>query len=148
MIRSTRLLVIVGFLLGFVRLTAAETKMSDDMKLEIVSSYVKVSSALAADDLAAAKKAAGEVAEHAKMSSGYKAIAPKADAIAKAGNIDAARDAFKSLSSAVEPLAKGASKYVAMHCPMAGDWIQEKGSTKNPYMGKAMLTCGGPKETK
>jgi hypothetical protein len=121
--------------------------MKGGMKTEILSSYVKVSSALAADDLAAAKNAASEVVGHAGMA-GNKDLAAKASAVANAAKIDEARDAFKALSSAVEPLAKGEQDYVAMHCPMAGDWVQMKGPTRNPYMGKAMLTCGGPKASK
>lgn len=117
------------------------------MKDEILASYAKVSAALAADDLGAAKKAAAEVAEHAGMA-GNIDLAGKASAVAQAGKIDAARGAFKGLSAAAEPLAKGEKDYVVMHCPMAGDWVQTKGPTKNPYMGKAMLSCGGPKEMK
>lgn len=126
---------------------ATAMNMKGEMKTEVLSSYVKVSSALAADDLAAAKKAASEVAEHAGMA-GSKDIAAKANAVASAANIDAAREAFKAFSSAVEPLAKGQDVYVVMNCPMAGDWVQAKGPTRNPYMGKAMLTCGGPKDSK
>ncbi|MBI4624660.1 MAG: DUF3347 domain-containing protein [Verrucomicrobia bacterium] len=150
MTRLSRLMLAAGFILGFVRLTAADSmNMSGDMKKEILSSYVKVSAALAADDLAAAKKAAADVAGHAKMSSGYKAIAPKADTVAKATKIDAAREAFKSLSAAVEPLAKGEKGYVVMNCPMASaDWVQTSKDVKNPYYGKSMLSCGAPKEMK
>lgn len=144
MTHLSRLFLILGLVVGgVVRVTAAD---SMNMKSEILSSYVKVSAALAADDLATAKRAASEVAEHAGMA-GNKDIAAKASAVAKAAKIDAARDAFKALSSAVEPLAKGEKDYVVMNCPMAADWVQEKGATRNPYMGKAMLTCGGPKES-
>jgi len=145
MIRSLRLLLVAGSLLSLVRLGAAD---SMNMKGEILSSYVKVSSALAADDLAAAKKAATVVAGHADMAKN-KDLAAKAHAVAKAAKIEDARSSFKALSSAIEPMARGEAKYVVMNCPMvAADWVQEKGSTRNPYMGKAMLTCGAPKETK
>lgn len=148
MTRMTRFFFLAGFVLSLGRLGAADSmNMKGDMKNDILSSYVKVSAALAADDLAAAKKAAATVSDHAKMSESDKAIAPKADAVAKAKTIDAARDAFKSLSAAVEPLAKGKEGYVVMNCPMAqADWVQTSKDVKNPYFGKAMLTCGGPKE--
>jgi hypothetical protein len=145
MIRLTRLLLVAGFVLSLGRLAAAD---SMNMKSEILSSYVKVASALAADDLATAKTAAASVAEHASMSDSNKAIAAKANAVAKATKIDSARDAFKSLSDAVIPLATGDKKYTVMNCPMAGDWVQVGKDVKNPYMGKAMLTCGGPKSSK
>lgn len=147
MIRLSRLLLVAGFVLGLGRLAAADS-MKMDMKNEILSSYTKVASALAADDLAAAKTAAKEVAEHATMSDKNKAIAAKANAVAKAAKIEEARDAFKALSDAVVPLAAGDKKYTVMNCPMAGDWVQVGKDVKNPYMGKAMLTCGGPKESK
>lgn len=149
MIRLSRLFLVAGLVLSLVRLTAADMNMKADMKTEILSSYVKISAALAADDLAAAKTAAATVAEHAGRSDSNKAIAPKASAVAKAKDIDAARDAFKALSAAVEPLAAGEKGYIVMNCPMKhADWIQTKGPTRNPYMGKAMLTCGGPKQSK
>lgn len=146
MIRLSRSLLLLSFLLGVVRLTAADTM---DMKPEILSAYVKISAALAADDLAAAKAAAGTVAEHAGMSENNKAIAPKAEAVATAKDLEAAREAFKSLSAAVEPLAAGEKGYVVMNCPMMNaDWVQTSKEVKNPYFGKAMLTCGGPKKVK
>ncbi|HVZ64175.1 MAG TPA: DUF3347 domain-containing protein [Lacunisphaera sp.] len=122
--------------------------MKSDMKPEILSAYVKVSTALAADDLAAAKVAASILAEHAGMSDN-KDIAAKADALAKTSKIEAARGAFRALSVAVEPLAAGQKDLVVMYCPMAdSDWVQATGKTQNPYFGKAMLTCGSPKKMK
>src|SRR5882762_4464804 len=136
MICLSRLFVFAGFVLGLARLSAADSmNMKGDMKPEILSSYIIVSAALAADDLAGAKTAAAAVAEHAGMSDN-KDIAAKASAVAKAEKIETARDNFKALSAAVEPLAAGDKSYVIMNCPMAdADWVQAKGSTKNPYYG-------------
>jgi hypothetical protein len=145
----SRSLLLIGFLFGVARLVAADAMdMKSDMKPEILSSYIKVSTALAADDLAAAKTAASALGEHAGMSDN-KDIAAKAGAVAKAANIEAARGAFKTLSVAIEPLVEGQKDLVVMYCPMAdSDWVQMKGKTQNPYFGKAMLTCGGPKKAK
>lgn len=145
MLRSFRLLLVATALLGALRLSAAD-KMGS-MGSEIITAYAKVTTALAADDLAAAKTAAAEVADHAGMAKNT-AVAGKAKALAAAKDIEGARKELIGLTTAVEPLAKGDKNYVLMNCPMAGDWIQQKGPTKNPYMGKAMLTCGGPKEVK
>jgi len=93
--------------------------MGGDMKKEILSAYVKVYAALAADDLASAKTAATAAAGNAGMSDSYKAIEPKAAAVAKASSVETARGAFKELSAAVEPLATGQKDYVVMYCPMA-----------------------------
>lgn len=107
-----------------------------------------VSAALAADDLSAAKSAAAELAEHADMAKNM-AVASKARALAKAERIADARKELVGLTAAVEPLAQGQKDYVVMNCPMAGaDWVQAKGKTPNPYYGKSMLACGGPKQTK
>ncbi len=144
MIRSSRLVLVLGFILGAVPLSVAD---SMSMKGEVLASYLKVSAALAADDLAAAKTAAAAVAGHAGM--GDKNIAAKAEAVAKAAKIETARENFKALSAAVEPLAAGEKNYVVMHCPMAGaDWVQASPKVQNPYFGKAMLTCGAPKKSK
>lgn len=146
MLRSLRFFLVTSSLLAAVGLNAADMKM-DPMSSEIVTAYAKVTTALAADDLAVAKTAASELADHAGMAKNS-AVAGKAKALAKAVNIEDARKELAALTAAVAPLAKENKAYVLMNCPMAGDWIQAKGSTKNPYMGKAMLTCGGPKETK
>jgi len=149
MISLSRSLLFIGFFFGVARLAAVDAMdMKNDMKPEILSAYVKVSAALAADDLAAAKTAAAAVAAYAGMSDN-KDIATRAGAVAKAATIEAARGAFKELSVAVEPLAAGQKDYVVMYCPMAeSDWVQPKGATRNPYFGKAMLTCGEPKKMK
>lgn len=148
MLHLTRSFVLLSFFLGITRLAAADAMDMKSMQAEILSTYAKVSAALAADDLPAAKAAAGAVAEHASMSDN-KELATKATALAKASDINAARNAFKSLSAAIEPLAAGQKDYTVMYCPMAdSDWVQAKGPTKNPYYGKAMLTCGGPKQNK
>jgi len=149
MIRSVRFPLIALCLLGAVRLSAADMKPdSMTMTSEILAASAKVSAALAADDLAAAKSAAAEVAEHANMAKNA-GIASKANALAKAAKIEDARKELSGLTAAVEPLAKGQKDYVVMNCPMAGaDWVQAKGKTQNPYYGKSMLTCGGPKQAK
>ncbi len=149
MISLSRSLIFLGFFIGVARLAAADAMdTKSDMKPEILASYSKVSSALAADDLTAAKAAASALSEHAGMSAN-KDIAAKADAVAQAANIEAARGAFKGLSVATEPLASGQKDLVVMYCPMAdSDWVQVQGKTQNPYFGKAMLACGGPKKTK
>lgn len=155
-------ILLASFVLGISRLAAAElmtadkptsmTAATDAMKMptksEILASYVKISAALAADNLTAAKTAAATVAEQASGSD-YKDIAAKANALVQATKIVDARGAFRELSFAVEPLAAGEKDYVVMYCPMAeSDWIQLKGKTQNPYLGRSMPRCGSPKKSK
>ena len=60
-----RFLIVAGvFVTGFLRLAAVE---SMPMKSELLSAYVKVADALAADDLRTAQTAAATLSEHAGM---------------------------------------------------------------------------------
>ena len=148
MTRFLRFLLLgLSLLPAAVHLNAADMK-SDSMNSEILAASAKVSAALAADDLAAAKSAATALANHATMAKNTE-VASKAAAVAKAEKIADARKDLIGLTAAVEPLAKGQKDYVVMNCSMAGaDWVQAKGKTQNPYYGKSMLTCGGPKQSK
>ncbi len=124
--------------------TTATVRPSADSQA-VLTQYVPVAEALAADDLAKAKTAAGELAKQAGTA-GLKVVATPALAVAHADNLDAARAAFKTLSMKVAPLAQGIKGYVVMHCPMAdADWVQTDATVRNPYLGKTMLTCGAPK---
>lgn len=130
-----RFLVIVAALAGgFVRLASAEDM---PMKAKLVSGYVKIVDALAADDLGGAKAAAGALAEHAGMA-GQKEMADQSGGIAQAANISAAREQFKALSLSIEPLAAGVDGYTVMSCALAqADWVQTGGDVRNPYFGKS-----------
>jgi hypothetical protein len=111
---------------------------------ELIDRYVPVSEALAADDLVKAKSASADLAKQADAD-GMATVAKAAHAIGDAKDISAARESFKGLSAELEPMADGVS-YVVMTCPMAqADWIQTDKNVRNPYYGKSMLTCGGPK---
>ena len=114
----------------------------------MLKGYLKVSKALSGDDLLAAKEAAGDMAEHDEKSS----LAKAATAVSKSKDIKTAREHFLHLSQAAIALAKKKKGYVIMHCPMVkggkGDWLQTDSVVKNPYMGKKMLSCGGPKKKK
>lgn len=110
--------------------------------------YEAVRAALVADDLAAARRAAEDLA---KTAGGDEALAAAAHGIGTASEIEAARLAFGEASRlylgrlAADPaLAKG--KY-AFRCPMAKGykkWVQLHDRLDNPYMGQRMLECGGP----
>jgi hypothetical protein len=114
----------------------------------LLDRYVKISTALAADDFDAAKSAAAALATEATAGANQD-IAAQAKAVAQADTMAAARKKFVTLSNAIEPLAAGKKEYVVMYCPMAkADWVQPAGTTANPYYGKMMLTCGSPKQAK
>ncbi len=70
-----------------------------------------------------------------------------------AGNIAHQREHFETLSEEMAELAKvspGGKMYID-HCPMFNDgkganWLSESKEISNPYLGKAMPTCGTVKE--
>ncbi len=95
-------------------------------------------------------------AEQAKTYSDIKDDAKEhADHIAtNAGNIKHQREHFDMLSKDIYQLVKtfGAGQNLYYdHCPMynnnkGADWISETKEINNPYLGKAMPTCGSMKE--
>ena len=68
-----------------------------------------------------------------------------AQALSKAPDINAARDAFKQLS---QPMAMWATMshpdgVDVLFCSMAkASWLQKHGEVRNPYYGAASLRCG------
>jgi len=108
---------------------------------EFLHQYESVRTALAADDLAAAKSAAGAIQGD-----------ENAAALAGAGSLAAARDSFKKLSKRAVNLATDHEGLFVAHCPMVkgggGDWVQASPKVGNPYFGKSMLTCGSIRPAK
>ena len=76
----------------------------------------------------------------------------RAEAVARAGELSSAREAFEPLSRAIERvLARYGNPTDApvrvAHCPMAFDnrgarWVQRGERVDNAYFGDAMRTCG------
>ena len=125
-----------------------------------VKAYEVVRLALAADDLAAAKKGAtalaaqskaqGTTAKSATDKTACAGMTTAANKLASAKDFAAARLAFGDLSKNVISYLSGAptrSKgLTAYQCPMAKGykkWVQADAKMANPYMGKRMLMCGG-----
>ncbi len=101
---------------------------ADDKKF--LAGYEQIRAALAADDLAAAQKAAASLADAG------------AD-ISKSSSLTEARAAFAKLSGQAIKLASGQPGFFILHCPMLDkDWVQTSPNVGNPYAGKEMLTCG------
>ena len=108
----------------------------------LIPKYLKVATALAADDLPAARAEAQQLADDA-IKLHHPGIGDSARAVAKADSLKAAREAFKTLSTPVIALAKQTKGYFILNCPMAqADWVQSTREVANPYFGKAMLSCG------
>ena len=110
---------------------AAELSANDKQFLQ---NYEQVRAALAADDLAGAKKAAASLGDEGSD-------------LAKSDTLKDARKAFGKLSEQAVKLASGQPGFHVMHCPMVNkDWVQTSDKVANPYYGKEMLTCGEEKK--
>ena len=108
-------------------------QLSDENKKFLVA-YEKARQALAADDLAGAKKAAAD-------------LGTTGSELANSKSLDDARSAFVKISAEAEKMVAGQSGYYVMHCPMLKkDWVQTTEKVSNPYAGKQMLTCGEVKK--
>ncbi|MDO8540196.1 MAG: hypothetical protein Q7S40_07095 [Opitutaceae bacterium] len=122
---------------------AAENKSSlTEAQRTFLAKYEAVRAALAADDLAKAKNAAGNLAGVAEG----KDVAAEIKKLSTADSLKDARDAFKPVSKRAVELAAGQPGYFHAHCPMVpgnqGHWVQTTDKINNPYFGTAMLTCG------
>lgn len=117
--------------------------------LASLDQYIKIQTALAADSLKGIPEAASAIAETAKSNVGIlpEGLASQATSLAKAGDLQSARSAFKPLSvtfiKALSAQKEKTGKYFAATCPMAGAaWIQVGEKIANPYYGASMMTCG------
>lgn len=127
--------------LAFISATAfAASSKGDEMK-DVLSSYLKIQEALAADSLDRVQIEAAKIVK----SSSDKEIKAPAQSLSHDTTIDAARSNFKRLSVAMDKWAANAKPegVQRMTCPMASaPWLQKRGETKNPYYGKQMQGCG------
>lgn len=146
--RSLLLLSVAGLFLGVVARAAESPALMKPVK-SVYGHYLKIQSALAKDSLKGVPESAEAIAKAVQsdpMKMLPKAVAGQAEAVAKASDLKAARQAFKPLSdSLIKYLADHHAQhaYVEVYCPMAkASWLQADKKVNNPYLGKAMPTCG------
>lgn len=114
----------------FVALANAVAASLSENDRQFLASYEKVRTALAADDLSAAKAAAADLKDDG-------------GALAKSSSLKEARAAFERLSQMAKQKATGQSGYYIVTCPMLKkDWVQTSEKIGNPYYGKEMANCG------
>ncbi len=112
--------------------------------------YLKIEKALVADSTKGVADEAGAIAKAVRgdtMKMLPVDVADKADAVAAAKDLPAARSAFKKLSQPlIQYLAEHkvqSGLYHEAYCPMArASWLQDEKSITNPYFGQSMLSCG------
>lgn len=147
---------IVALFLGLIGCSAIAHEKGAALNAEqknYLALYEPIRAALAADDLAGAKKAAAALAaapqEKASSEAETKRLATNLEAskkLASAGSLSDARDAFRILSRKASHLAEGLSGYTRFVCPDIpnddGKWVQKSDTPSNPYQGKAKAKSG------
>lgn len=116
----------------------------------VFDSYIKLQTALAQDSMQGVTANASAIAKSVQGDSAKTLpadVAKQAETLAKAGDLKAAREAFKPLSdSLIKYLAANkahAGHFVKVFCPMANArWLQSGSVVSNPYYGKSMARCG------
>ncbi|MEY2577824.1 MAG: hypothetical protein QOI49_648 [Verrucomicrobiota bacterium] len=127
--KTLGIILLVTICVAFGGATMQAASLSETDK-QFLARYEKVRSALAADDLGAARTAAGDLGEEG---------AP----LEKSSSLKEARGVFEQLSDKARQLAAGQTGYYVVHCPMLKkDWVQTSEKIANPYYGKEMATCG------
>ena len=122
---------------------AVSARLASSEEAACLEAYHQVHGALAKDDLAAAKKSAGELAEKATAAK-CATMPQRAAELAKSESLEKAREHFKAISEECIKMAAGIEGQYVFTCPMAkADWLQtDSKQVSNPYMGKKMPTCG------
>lgn len=134
---------------------AAGLEISTEQAVQLMESYLAMQSALASDDLDAAKAQA-----KAMMAlTGHSGALPDLlhEMLATASLDTIRKPHFETLSNALIVAAKADpasfdSELIIMNCPMVygdrgADWLQASEPLQNPYFGAMMLKCGEVKET-
>jgi len=128
----------------------------------IIPQYLKMQSALADDSLEQVQESAKQLVHslhhdnHGQNPMLHKLMAAT-KSISEAKQLADARKAFSLLSNRLIKLVEHTgtnlpNSLFVYHCPMAfehkgASWIQASESTRNPYYGKMMLSCGSVKKS-
>src|SRR6266511_1924378 len=134
---------------------AADEKKAENPALmepvkSVLDHYLSIQTELAKDSVKGLDEHANAIAKAVKgddMKMLSPDVAKQAEALAKARDLKAAREAFKPLgASLIKYLADnkaGKGTYHEAYCPMVkASCLQTEKNITNPYMGKAMLACG------
>jgi len=134
---------------------AARLESSTEQAVQLMKPYLAMQSALASDDLDAAKAQAKAM----MATTGHSGALPELlHTMLAADSLDAMRKPhFETLSNALITAIKANSDafegdLYLMNCPMVygdrgADWLQDNDQLLNPYFGAMMLKCGDLKET-
>jgi hypothetical protein len=143
------LLAAIGLLSNETVRAANDSTLMEPVK-SVLDHYLKIQAELTKDSIQGVNERANAIAKAVKgddMKMLSPDVAKQAETLAQAKDLETARAAFKPLSaSLVKYLADnkaGQGNYHEAYCPMVkASWLQTGKAIKNPYMGKAMLSCG------
>ena len=149
--------------------TSAKSSLDSEVQTnlnKLLVNYYAVKNALIVDDAKTANAQADELVktlsavpmkkmneeQHKVFMSLTDKIKTDAEQISKNMDVKKQRSYFNDLSNNVFALVKGLKAnekpVYQQYCPMAkGYWLSDNAAVKNPYYGKAMLTCGKVTET-
>lgn len=115
----------------------------------VVDPYLKIQETLAADKTTGIRdQASAIVAAAGRLGKPAEAVAGAARQLQAAGGLEAARDAFFALTTALFTYADATKTPLGPQvrrafCPMEKKgWAQKDGQIANPYAGSRMLRCG------
>jgi hypothetical protein len=147
-IMKKTLTIIISLLVAGLITAPLSAREASKEEAACLKAYHQVHDALAKDDLAAAKKSAGDLAK--KATAAKCPSTPKhATELAKSESLESAREHFKAISKECIKMMAGVDGEYVFTCPMAkADWLQtDSKQVSNPYMGKKMPTCGELKKS-
>ena len=164
--RSKIFFMVALFATVFAQSNFAQDNTKKSQLSTLLPLYYDIKNALVKDDAATASAKAGlfskavketdmktlsESEMNAFMSLQNK-LSSAADKISSSKDIQKQRDNFAALSSDFYTLAKAVKlsddPVYQAYCPMKKSyWLSSDAAIKNPYYGKAMLTCGSIKDT-
>ena len=134
----------------------SSASLKDEKLNGVYQHYIHLTTALTNHDVAEAKIAANAIEAGAKELEGGGTIASSASKITNAGDIEAQRAAYSTLSnefiSRVKKSGLTKGELYVDYCPMAFDnkgayWLSNQKGIRNPYFGDKMMTCGEITET-
>lgn len=136
--------------------STGKLSVKDDKLNAVYQHYVHLTTALINGNASEAKVASNAIEAGIKEVPGGENVAANAAKITTAGDIEAQRAAYSSLSNDFIALVKksgvsGGELYVD-YCPMALNdkgayWLSANKEIRNPYFGEKMMSCGEVKET-
>lgn len=136
--------------------STGKLSVKDDKLNAVYQHYVHLTTALINGNASEAKAASNAIEAGIKEVPGGENVAANAAKITTAGDIEAQRAAYSSLSNDFIALVKksgvsGGELYVD-YCPMALNdkgayWLSANKEIRNPYFGEKMMSCGEVKET-